>query len=56
MKLTREIKKYLLLILFLFKKFIKILRIYEKSYFTRKLTRYNLNRYLYQNRILRFAK
>ena len=56
MKLTRKIKKYSLSILFLSEKPIRISRIYEFFYFARKLIRYNLNRYLYKNRISRFAK
>ena len=51
MKLTREIEKYLLSILFLSEKPIKISRIYKKSHFSRKLTLYNLNRYLRKNHI-----
>ena len=52
----REIEKYLLSILFLFEKFIKVLKIYEKFYYARYLIRYNLNHYLRKNRILRFIK
>ena len=56
MKLTRKIEKYSLSTLILFEKPAKILRIYEKFHYARKLIRYNLNRYLRKNRISQFIK